>query len=111
MASKDFYSTLGVQRGSSDDEIKKSYKKLAFKYHPDRNKDNKDAEARFKEISAAYEVLSDPEKRKTYDAVGLEGLQGMGGGGGNVQGGGATQEKTSNSIPLINFDNNFVIYY
>jgi curved DNA-binding protein len=66
----DYYDTLGVAKGSSDDEIKKSYRKLAMKYHPDRNPDNKEAEAKFKQISEAYAVLSDTEKRKQYDMYG-----------------------------------------
>ena len=63
MADRDFYDILGVQKNASDDEIKKSYRKLAMKYHPDRNKDDKEAEKKFKEATAAYEALKDPEKR------------------------------------------------
>ena len=62
MAEKDFYDILGVQKNASDDEIKKSYRKLAMKYHPDRNKDDKEAERKFKEATTAYEVLKDQEK-------------------------------------------------
>ena len=62
MADRDFYDILGVQKNASDDEIKKSYRKLAMKYHPDRNKDDKEAEKKFKEATAAYEALKDPEK-------------------------------------------------
>ncbi len=65
---EDLYKILGVEKGATQPEIKKAYRKLARKFHPDANPDNKDAEARFKEISAAYDVLSDPEKRKQYDA-------------------------------------------
>jgi molecular chaperone DnaJ len=64
----DYYKTLGVERKASADEVKKAYRKLARKYHPDRNPDDKDAEARFKEISQAYDVLGDPDKRKQYDS-------------------------------------------
>lgn len=66
----DYYKTLGVQKGASDDEIKKSYRKLAMKYHPDKNPGDKAAEDQFKQISEAYAVLSDSEKRKQYDAYG-----------------------------------------
>src|SRR5437763_8833032 len=77
----DFYSTLGVPRGASDDDIKKAYRKLAMKYHPDRNNGSKDAEERFKQITEAYDVLRDPQKRAVYDRYGEAGLRGGGGGG------------------------------
>ena len=70
MADKDFYEILGVQRNASEDEIKKAYRKQAMKYHPDRNKDDKTAERKFKEAAAAYEVLKDSEKRSAYDQYG-----------------------------------------
>ena len=70
MAEKDYYEELGVNRTASDDEIKKAYRKLAMKYHPDHAKDDKAAEERFKKISEAYAVLSDKEKRKQYDTYG-----------------------------------------
>jgi molecular chaperone DnaJ len=75
----ELYKTLGVSKKATDEEIKKAYRKLARKYHPDRNPDDKEAEEKFKEISAAHDVLSDPEKRKEYDAGGMFG--GFGGGG------------------------------
>ncbi|XP_056155093.1 dnaJ homolog subfamily B member 6b isoform X2 [Lampris incognitus] len=77
----DYYDILGVQRNVSKEDIKKAYRKLALKWHPDKNPDNKDeAERRFKELSEAYEVLSDDNKRDTYDRYGKEGLSGGGGG-------------------------------
>ncbi|KAF0811296.1 Chaperone protein DnaJ [Andreprevotia sp. IGB-42] len=85
MAKKDFYELLGVNADASDDDIKKAYRKLAMKYHPDRNPDSKDAEAKFKEIKEAYEILSDSQKRAAYDQYGHAGIDpqsGMGGGGG-----------------------------
>ncbi len=70
MASKDLYEVLGVSRDASEDDIRRAYRKLARKHHPDVNPDDPEAETRFKEVSAAYEVLSDPEKRKLYDELG-----------------------------------------
>jgi molecular chaperone DnaJ len=76
----DYYKILGVGKNASDEEIKKAYRKLARKYHPDTNHGDKQAEERFKEISQAHDVLSDPDKRKAYDRGGLfGGLGGMGG--------------------------------
>jgi curved DNA-binding protein len=75
MPGKDYYAMLGVSKTASADEIKKAYRKLAMKHHPDRNKGNKSAEEKFKEISEAYAVLSDTEKRKQYDSFGSEGFQ------------------------------------
>jgi len=75
MASKDYYKILGVNKSANAEEIKKAYRKLALKYHPDRNGSNKNSEEKFKEISEAYAVLSDPEKKKQYDMFGAEGFQ------------------------------------
>ena len=80
MADKDFYEILGVQRNASDDEIKKAYRKKAMKHHPDRNKDDKKAERKFKEAAAAYEVLKDSEKRSAYDQYGHDAFRQGGGG-------------------------------
>jgi len=74
MARRDYYEILGVNRNAKEDEIKKAYRKLALKYHPDRNKGNKQAEEQFKEINEAYAVLSDKEKRQQYDTFGAEGF-------------------------------------
>ena len=70
MASKDYYEVLGLQKGASEDEIKRAFRKLAIKYHPDKNQGNAEAEAKFKEINEAYQVLSDPEKKARYDQYG-----------------------------------------
>ncbi|XP_051993431.1 dnaJ homolog subfamily B member 1-like [Xyrauchen texanus] len=80
---KDYYSVLGIQKGASDDEIKKAYRKQALKYHPDKNK-SPGAEEKFKEVAEAYDVLSDPKKKDIYDRFGEDGLKGgiPGGGGG-----------------------------
>lgn len=68
----DYYKTLGVEKKASQEEIKKAYRKLAFEYHPDRNPNDKEAEARFKEVGEAYSVLSDPKKRQSYDRFGIK---------------------------------------
>lgn len=81
---QDYYSILGVSKTASQDEIKAAYRKLALKYHPDRNPDNKEAEEKFKEAAQAYEVLSDAQKRSQYDQLGHAGFeQRMAGGGGH----------------------------
>ena len=79
MASKDYYEVLGVDKTASDDEIKRAFRKLAVKYHPDRNQGDKEAEAKFKEINEAYQILSDPEKKAKYDQFGSAAFDGTGG--------------------------------
>ncbi|AYH44938.1 molecular chaperone DnaJ [Azoarcus sp. DN11] len=87
MATKrDYYDVLGVNRDASDDEIKKAYRKLAMKHHPDRNPDNKDAEEKFKEAKEAYEILSDSQKRGAYDRYGHAGVDPSAGAGPGAQG-------------------------
>jgi molecular chaperone DnaJ len=78
MDKRDYYQVLGVDKNASPDDIKRAYRRLAIKYHPDKNPGDKEAEEKFKECAEAYEVLSDPEKRKQYDQFGHEGLRGSG---------------------------------
>jgi molecular chaperone DnaJ len=90
MAKRDYYEVLGVGKDADDSAIKKAYRKLAIKYHPDKNPDNKEAEEKFKEAAEAYEVLSDEQKRARYDRYGHAGVNGQGGAG--FGGGGMTME-------------------
>jgi len=78
MAKRDYYEVLGVSKNASEADIKRAYRRMAMKYHPDKNPDDKEAEAKFKECAEAYEVLSDADKRKRYDQFGHEGLRGIG---------------------------------
>jgi molecular chaperone DnaJ len=87
MSKRDFYEILGLTKSASEDEIKKAYRKLAIKYHPDKNPDDKAAEEKFKEAAEAYEVLSNPEKRQRYNQYGHAGVGGASGGGGGYGGG------------------------
>ena len=80
MAKRDYYEILGVDKSATKDEMKKAYRKIAIKYHPDKNPDDKEAEEKFKEAAEAYDVLSDDEKRQRYDRFGHEGVGGAGGG-------------------------------
>lgn len=83
---KDYYETLGIDKNASEDDIKKAFRKLALKYHPDRNPGDKSAEEKFKEINEAYQVLSDPQKRSQYDQFGTADFNGQGSGGFNFGG-------------------------
>ena len=89
MAKRDYYDILGVSKDASEQEIKKAYRKVAIKYHPDKNPDDKEAEEKFKEAAEAYEVLSDANKKARYDQFGHEGMKGgpggFGGGGMNME--------------------------
>jgi molecular chaperone DnaJ len=95
---EDLYKVLGVSKKASDEEIKKSYRKLARQYHPDRNPDDPQAEEKFKEVQGAYDTLSDPEKRQQYDAGGMFGA--FGGGGGSPFGGGGPPGGGFGSVDL-----------
>ena len=88
MAKRDYYEVLGVSKNASESELKKAYRRLAMKYHPDKNPDDKDAEENFKEAKEAYEVLSDARKRAAYDQFGHAGVEGAAGGHGGFGGGG-----------------------
>jgi len=81
MAEQDYYAILGVEKGASEADLKKAYRRLAMKFHPDRNPDDAQAEHQFKAVKQAYEVLSDPQKRAAYDRFGQAGVDGVGGGG------------------------------
>ena len=86
---RDYYEILGVSKSASEEEIKKAYRKMAIKYHPDKNPDNKEAEEKFKEAAEAYEVLSNAQKKAQYDRFGHAGMGGAAGGGfGGGRGGG-----------------------
>lgn len=92
MAKRDYYEVLGVDKTAGEDEIKKAYRKLAIKYHPDKNPGDKEAEEKFKEAAEAYDVLSNKEKRDRYDRFGHAGMSGAAGGAGGFGGGGFSME-------------------
>src|SRR3970040_2528452 len=96
MSKRDFYEILGVNKNANADEIKKAYRKMAIKHHPDKNPNDKSAEEKFKEAAEAYEVLSDGNKKSRYDQFGHAGMSGAsgngGGGGGGFGGGGMNME-------------------
>jgi curved DNA-binding protein len=112
MAKRDYYEVLGVSKSATADEIRKAHRKLALKYHPDRNRDNKGAEERFKEIQEAYDVLSDATKKANYDQFGHAGV-GAGGPNGDAaeafrraqgRGGGRTTWRASPNVSVEDFD-------
>src|SRR5262245_51982612 len=84
MSKRDYYEILGVQRSAGEAEIKKAYRQMALKYHPDKNPGNKESEEKFKEAAEAYDVLSSPEKKQRYDQFGHQGIGGNGGFGGGM---------------------------
>ncbi|MBN1347164.1 MAG: J domain-containing protein [Phycisphaerae bacterium] len=99
MAKRDYYDILGVKRGADDAEIRKAYRKLAKRYHPDRNRDDKSAEAKFKEVQEAYDVLGDKERRRQYDRFGHAGVGAEGGAGPYRSGPGGGYTQTWSSGP------------
>ena len=110
MAKRDFYEILGVSKSADDKEIKKAYRKIAMKYHPDRNPDDKKAEEKFKEAAEAYEILSDANKRARYDRFGHAGVgQGAGGFGGGR--GGMTMEDIFSQFGDIFSDSPFESFF
>ena len=88
MSKRDYYEVLGVQKNASEVELKKAYRQMAMKYHPDKNPNNKEAEDKFKEAAEAYDVLSTPEKKQRYDQFGHQGMNS----GGGYSGGGMNME-------------------
>ena len=124
MAGRDFYDILGVNREADADTIKKAYRKLAMQYHPDRNPGNAEAEEKFKEAAAAYEVLGDANKKAQYDRFGHDAFNGRGGGGGfsntedifshfgdifgDLFGGGQTRSRRSRNEPRRGSDLRYV---
>ena len=106
MAEKDLYEILGISRDASDGEIKKAYRKLAMKYHPDQNKGNEGAEKKFKEISASYEILKDPQKRSAYDQYGHDAFKQ-----GNMGGGFRGFDDFANNFSFTDFNSIFEDFF
>src|SRR4051795_7737514 len=106
MAKQDYYATLGVAREAGADDLKKAYRKLAMQYHPDRNPGDKQAEAKFKEVNEAYDVLKDDQKRAAYDRYGHAAFEQGGGPGGFGFGGGGFDFSASGDLGGI-FDQMF----
>ena len=103
MAKRDYYVVLGVEKGATGAEIKKAFRRIAMKFHPDRNSDDKNSDEKFKEAQEAYEVLGDEEKKSAYDRFGHAGVDGNSGGGGSGSGGAgsATSSATCLAISLV----------
>lgn len=100
MAKSDYYEILGVAKSADEREIKKAYKRLAMKFHPDRNPGDKEAEAKFKEVKEAYEILTDAQKRAAYDQYGHAAFEQGGMGGGGYGGGGFAAAAQTSAISL-----------
>ena len=101
MAKQDFYELLGVDRSVDNGTLKSAYRKLAMKYHPDRNPGDKSAEKKFKEVSEAYEILSNPEKKSAYDQYGHDAFDGSQSGGGGFSSGGFGRSQIFLKIFLV----------
>ena len=99
MTKRDYYEVLGVARTGSEEEIKKAYRKLALKYHPDKNPGNKEAEEKFREATEAYEILKDSQKRSQYDQFGHAAFSGPSGGGGGMSANIATMPTKVPTMP------------
>ena len=113
MAKRDYYDVLGVSKSASDDEIKRAYRRLAKKYHPDQNKDNKEAESMFKEVQEAYDILSEKDKRQRYDQFGHAGLDpryGAASGGGEYPGGGGWYTSSGEQVDAGDFADIFDMF-
>ena len=115
MEKRDYYEVLGVSKNASEAELKKAFKRLAMKYHPDRNPDNKEAEEKFKEAREAYDVLSNAQKRAAYDQFGHAGVEGQAGGFqsaedifaafGEIFGGGIFDDRTGRLVGIVTLEN------
>ncbi|MDR2107516.1 MAG: molecular chaperone DnaJ [Holosporaceae bacterium] len=107
----DYYETLGISRSADDNEIKKAYRRMAMQYHPDKNKGDKEAEAKFKSLNEAYETLKDPQKRAAYDRFGHDAYKNASAGGGGTGGGGFSSQGFSFSFGGSPFSDIFEEYF